>query len=184
MQADSVPSTRGKRSTHGDLGCMPGVDPASANAVLPSSDDALWEEARLLHWFGQETIAFNRGYVGLTGNVLSALWLSYVLDRLPALVRAGRATADDDAYRFSMSGLECEQATGITRAQQSTCRRQLVDAGLLTEDGTRGRTVSYTIRLDHLRKKMTEQAEPLLRAIKQAREAEAIKPRTRHRRTR
>ncbi|SCK55741.1 hypothetical protein VAR608DRAFT_5759 [Variovorax sp. HW608] len=146
---------------------------SGASAELPPSDEALWDEARLLHWFGQETIAFNRGYVDLTGNVLSALWLSYVLDRLPALVRAGRATADADAYRFCMSGLECEHATGITRAQQATCRRQLVDAGLLSEDGTRGRTVSYTIHMGRLRERMTAQAAPLHRALVQARAAES-----------
>lgn len=132
-------------------------------------DEALREEARFLHWFGQETIAFNRGYVEITGNVVSALWLSYVLERMSVELSAERAHLQDERYRFHMTGADCEAATGITRAQQAGCRRQLEDLGLLQVDGVRGKTGSYTVNLSRLREIMTDQSKPLLAALQQAR---------------
>lgn len=132
-------------------------------------DEALREEARFLHWFGQETIAFNRGYVEITGNVVSALWLSYVLERMSVELSAERAHLQDERYRFHMTGADCERHTGITRAQQAGCRRQLEDLGLLQVDGVRGKTGSYTVNLRRLREIMTDQSKPLLAALQQAR---------------
>lgn len=152
---------------------MPRTQTKNAAAALPAadhgSDEAMREEARFLHWFGQETIAFNRGYVELTGNVVSALWLSYVLERMPQEVRAGRAQLAEERYRFSMSAADCEGATGITRAQQTGCRAQLEDLGLVRVDGVRGKVASYTVDLRRLRAIMTEQSRPLLNALQEAR---------------
>ena len=135
----------------------------------PQQDDGLQEEARFLHWFGQETIAFNRGYVEITGNVVTALWLSYVLERMPQQVRAGRASLTDERYSFTMTGSECEEATGITRAQQASSRRHLVELGLLEVAATRGKVVTYVVHLDRLRERMNEHSQPLLAALRQAR---------------
>lgn len=144
---------------------------AVANVDGPAilDEEALREEARFLHWFGQETISFNRGYVEITGNVVSALWLSYVLERMPQEVRAERAHVTDERYRFTMTGVECEEATGITRAQQAGCRRQLEELGLLAVDAARGKVGTYTVDLRRLREIMSAQALPLLSALRQAR---------------
>lgn len=148
----------------------------SAAPVLDLQDEALREEARFLHWFGQETIAFNRGYLQITGNVITALWLSYVLERMPQDVRDGRATLVDDRYQFTMTGTDCEEATGITRAQQVGSRRHLGELGLLEVAATRGKAVTYVVHLDRLRDIMTEQAQPLLTAMRQARQSPAVQP--------
>jgi hypothetical protein len=132
-------------------------------------EESMLEEARFLHWFGQETIAFNRGYVDITGNVVSALWLSFVLERMPEDVRADRAHLVDDRYEFHMTGADCEAATGITRAQQVGCRAQLEALGLLQVDGIRGKAARFTVNLSRLREIMTEQSRPLLVAMQQAR---------------
>lgn len=147
----------------------PNVLDPSAVEVGVDSDEALREEARFLHWFGQETIAFNRGYVEITGNVVSALWLSYVLERMSVELGAERAHLRDERYRFHMTGADCQTATGITRAQQAGCRRQLEDLGLLQVDGIRGKTGSYTVNLRRLREIMTDQSKPLLAALQKAR---------------
>lgn len=147
-----------------------------AGPVADAVDEALSEEARFLHWFGQETIAFNRGYLQITGNVIAALWLSWVLERMPQEVRAGRASLMNDLYRFAMTGADCEEATGITRAQQAGCRRHLVELGLLQVVASRGRAVTYVVHLDRLRDVMTEQAQPLLAAMRQSRQSPAAQP--------
>lgn len=147
-----------------------------AAPAIDLQDEALREEARFLHWFGQETIAFNRGYLQITGNVIAALWLSYVLERMPQQVSDGRATLVDNRYQFTMTGTDCEEATGITRAQQVGSRRHLVELGLLEVAATRGKAVSYVVHLDRLRDIMTEQAQPLLSAMRQARQTPVVQP--------
>lgn len=144
-----------------------------ADPAVDAVEEALREEARFLHWFGQETIAFNRGYLQITGNVIAALWLSWVLERMPQEVHAGRASLANDRYQFTMTGADCEQATGITRAQQSGCRRQLEELGLLEVTASRGKAVTYVVHLARLRDIMTEQARPLLAAMRQARQSPA-----------
>lgn len=144
--------------------------PASnvVNLAAPLSSGTgtgLLKEAQLLQWLGQNTITFNRDFVDLTGNVLSALWLGFVLDRIPAFVREGRASAEGGTYTFVMTSQECEEATGITRAQQATCRRQLAEAGLLTESGRRGKAVVYTLHMDRLSARLAEMAQPLAQAL-------------------
>lgn len=134
-----------------------------------AQDEQLREEARFLHWFGQDTVSFNRGYVDIAGgNVVAALWLSFVLERMPHEVRAQRAVMDGHRYSFTMTGAECEHSTGITRAQQASCRRHLQLQGLLHVDAQRGRTVTYTVQLDQLRMRMAEHAQPLVAALRQS----------------
>lgn len=133
-------------------------------------EEQLCEEARFLDWFGQDTVSFNRGYVDIAGgNVLAALWLSYVLERMPQEVRARRAVMDGNRYTFTMTGADCEQATGISRAQQGSCRKHLQSHGLLDVAAQRGKTVTYTVHLDQIRKSMAAQAQPLLDALRQSR---------------
>lgn len=140
-------------------------------------DENLRQEAVLLQWLGQETLSFNRSYVDVTGNVLSALWLSYVVDRIPTYLREGTGSAAGDAFSFAMTGQECEAATGISRAQQVTVRRQLAEAGLLNESGSRGKAVLYTVHLDRLRTRLQDTAQPLMDALQAQAKAE---PAARH----
>lgn len=152
----------------------------SANVVPihggAKSDTDLLAESRMLALLGSDVISFNRAYVDITGNVLAALWLSYVIDQKAEFVRRGRAHSDGYDFTFSMTGQECEEATGISRAQQATCRRALQDAGLISEVGTRGRTVTYTLHLDQLRKRLDALAAPLLEALQAARDVQQPTP--------
>ncbi|MFP5474171.1 MAG: hypothetical protein ACLGJD_11040 [Gammaproteobacteria bacterium] len=134
------------------------------------SDADVRAQARMLAMLGSDTISFNRAYVEITGNVLAALWLSYVIEQKAEFVRSGRAHTDGYDFTFAMTGQECEAATGISRAQQATCRRALQEAGLISEIGTRGRTVTYTLHLAQLRRRLDEVAAPLLAALQAARD--------------
>ena len=114
---------------------MPSARPSPNHLPQPSGElrrlpNALGQAA-LLEWLGQSPIAFHRVYVDLTGGVLPALWLSSAMDRV-AKANASSFEVNGD-YVFAMSAQECETATGITRAQQATCRKQLVEMGLISE---------------------------------------------------
>ncbi|MDR2852916.1 MAG: hypothetical protein LBV61_07700 [Burkholderiaceae bacterium] len=143
---------------------------SQALSAIPG-DQALFSEALLLTLFGQDTINVNRAMVDITGNVLSAIWLTHVLDQMPVLKREGRGWAHpgNTAFTFDMTGQECEQTTGITRAQQATCRKQLAQAGLISEGGSgRGKTVRYTLHLDRLTARIKEITAPMQAALKQS----------------
>lgn len=129
-------------------------------------DRTLLNQAVMLKWLGQQPVAFHRSYVDITGSVVAALWLSHMMDRLAS----GSAGAIDPSgdYLFEMTGRECEQDTGITRAQQSTCRRQLIGLGLLTVESHQGRVVRYRIHVDRLVQRLIQQAGPLAALLAQS----------------
>lgn len=105
-------------------------------------------QAALLEWLGQSPIAFHRVYVDLTGGVLPALWLSHAMDRVS---RANAASFEPNGdFVFAMSAHECELATGITRAQQTSCRKQLVELGLLSQQAIQRKTTVYRLHLDRI----------------------------------
>lgn len=127
--------------------------------AMPASDRAL-TQAVLLELLGTEPISINRIYVSIAGGVLPALWLSN------AMKRACAASATDGKdFRFAMSARECEEETGITRAQQITCRRRLIELGLLTEESRPHRLSRYRLHLDELRRQTLEQIRPLAASI-------------------
>lgn len=51
------------------------------SAQLSNSDSEFLKSALFLELIGQEPITINRAFVDLTGNVLSALWLTYAMER-------------------------------------------------------------------------------------------------------
>jgi hypothetical protein len=116
------------------------------------------QSAMMLEWLGQAPITIHRAFVDLTGNVLAALWLSYALDRSPKQDESG-------FMLIEMTSAECQKDTGITRAQQQTCRKTLVDLGILTEEGGKGRALHYRINTQRLMDLLVKQVQPLTEAL-------------------
>lgn len=139
--------------------------PTSPEADAPI-DRALLEQAVMLNWLGQQPVSFHRSYVDVTGNVVAALWLSYAMDKMTQ-ASTGILDSNGDLV-FAMTGKECEQDTGITLSQQVTCRRLLIKQGLLTEEGSPGRTVRYRIRVDRLVQRLLLAAKPMAVALSQS----------------
>jgi hypothetical protein len=114
--------------------------------------------AMMLEWLGQAPVTIHRAFIDLTGNVLAALWLSYALERAPGQDQTG-------SVLIEMTSSECQKDTGITRAQQQTCRKALADLGILSEEGAKGRALQYRINTKRLMDLLVEQAQPLTDAL-------------------
>ena len=87
-------------------------------------------QATLLNWRGQAPISFHRIYADVAGVIVPGLYLSHLLNRVS---HAMPSEFDGNDYVFVMPFTECETVTSITRNQQVTCRKSLIDAGLLSE---------------------------------------------------
>lgn len=140
-----------------------------ADCAAPQAiDRELLNQALMLDWLGQRPVSFHRSYVDLTGSVVAAVWLSYAMDRMAGAERG--ALDEHGDFRFEMTAQECEQGTGITRAQQATCRRLLSQRGLLTEYRQRGRIAHYRIHVERLAQCLLHQAAPLAARLAQSRD--------------
>jgi len=135
------------------------------NESLNMSEKKYIQSAMLLDWIGQAPIVINRAFIDLTGNVLAALWLSYAIEKIK-----DHGTADEPlkAAVIAVSASECEKDTGITRAQQQTCRKTLAALGLLTEEGGQGKVPSFRIHLDTMMKMLEAQVKPMADALQRA----------------
>lgn len=122
------------------------------------SKEQYLKSAMLLDWIGQAPITINRAFVDLTGNVVTALWLSHAVDK--ALQVQGESSV---LVEFSSAAVERD--TGITRAQQQTCRKALIAMGLVTEVGGQGRAHKFRIHIDRLMEQLQRQAQPLADAL-------------------
>ncbi|WP_141832007.1 hypothetical protein [Delftia sp. HK171] len=122
------------------------------------TDENYLQSAMLLDLVGQAPITINRAFVDLTGNVLTALWLSYAVEK-------GLDRDNGPSFVLELSASDVEKDTGITRPQQQTCRRTLAAMGLLTEEGGKGRTLKYRVHLDRLMEQLQLQAQPLAAAM-------------------
>jgi hypothetical protein len=134
------------------------LDLRRAPEIVAPASIGYHTQATLLNWLGQPPISFHRVYVNIAGNVVAGLWLSH------ALAKAGKATKyefDGDDFIFSMSARECEEITGITRAQQAACRRNLSESGLLSEEGGQRRTSKYRLHMAEVARRMVRESEPL-----------------------
>lgn len=136
---------------------QPSVKQTFELAVDVTSDDLL--QSMLLDWFGQAPITIHRPFVDITGSVLAALWLSHALNRP---VAAGSTSAE---VVIEMTAAECEAATGITRAQQQTCRRILAEKGIAIEERA-GRSIRYRIYTQRILALLQRQAMPLAEAMR------------------
>lgn len=128
---------------------------------LSNGDSEYLKSALFLDLIGQEPITINRAFVDLTGNVLSALWLTYAMER-------ERRNESEDFFEILMASSCCTKDTGITRAQQQTCRKALVDLGILHEDAGQGRVITYRISKRRLLELLKQQAMPLASALRHA----------------
>ena len=131
------------------------------SAQLSNSDSEFLKSALFLELIGQEPIIINRAFVDLTGNVLSALWLTYAMER-------ERRSESEDFFEILMSSSCCTKDTGITRAQQQTCRKTLVDLGILHEQAGQGRIITYRISKRRLLELLQQQALPFASAMRSA----------------
>ncbi|MBY6345196.1 hypothetical protein E5C31_04375 [Providencia rettgeri] len=123
--------------------------PSSHVGGSQNSKDAPREDflaqAALLNLMGQTPISFHRLYVDITGNVITGLWLSSVLERV---AQAKPEEFQEDDYVFRLSATQCHQVTGITASQQRTCRRDLISLGMLSEQSGPGRVPEYRLHLN------------------------------------
>ncbi|RMX08229.1 hypothetical protein D8I35_03725 [Corticibacter populi] len=136
---------------------QPGLKPSFELATDVTPDDVL--QSMLLDWFGQVPITIHRPFVDITGSVLAALWLSHALNRPVALDSTSAEVV------IEMTAAECELATGITRAQQQTCRRILADKGIAIEERS-GRSIRYRIYTQRILELLQIQARPLAEAMR------------------
>ncbi|WP_404298980.1 hypothetical protein [Alicycliphilus denitrificans] len=116
------------------------------------------KSAMLLDWIGQAPITINRAFVDLTGNVVTALWLSHAVEKALQI-------QSESSVLIELSSAAVEKDTGITRAQQQTCRKTLVSMGLVTEEGGQGRALKFRIHMDRLMEQLKRQAQPLADAL-------------------
>lgn len=137
----------------------PAADAAEARDSSVRRLPSALGQAALLEWLGQPAIAFHRVYVDIAGGVLPALWLSHAMNRV-ATAHALAFEPNGD-FVFTMSASECEDATGITRAQQAGCRKQLIRQGLMLEQAEQRRATVYRLHLDRIARCLLAQAAPL-----------------------
>lgn len=137
-------------------------------------DRAFLNQAMMLDFFGQPPLSIPRSYVDITGSVVAALWLSHALDKQAS------ATDSGGDHVFVMTGKDCERDTGITRAQQVTCRRVLLDRGLLSEESQQGKVGRYRIHMDRLAQCLMRQAAPLAEALRRSASDPSGPPAMRH----
>jgi len=121
---------------------------AEHDGGTPARDGEALSPALLLDLFA-EPIMFRRAYVGVTGSVTAALWLSNVVSRAEELSYAARDAADGatgtdteshiaaagpfDRGWFERSAELIEDDTGLSRFEQVTARRCLREQGILHE---------------------------------------------------
>lgn len=116
------------------------------------------KSAMMLDWIGQAPVTINRAFIDLTGNVVTALWLSHAVEK-------AMQEQCESSVLIEMSSATVEKDTGITRAQQQTCRKALVGMGLITEEGGQGRAPKFRIHMDRLMEQLQRQAQPLADAL-------------------
>lgn len=126
--------------------------------------------AMLLEWVGQAPVTIHRAFIDLTGNVLCALWLTYALEKAKAWEHGA---SKNGMVAIDMTSAECERDTGITRAQQQTCRKVLVQMQILSEVGGQGKAIQYTLDTHRLLDLLMQQAQPLADALRVSRSESA-----------
>jgi hypothetical protein len=131
-------------------------------AITPQPISA--EQALMLDVLGRPPVMFQRAYVGVTGSINAALWLSYAMSRrmqVPAAANNGAVQQGTEAGTasqrwFGLSAEECEEDTGLTRYQQAGARKELRQLGILEE--RRGATVQVCINTRQLGQLLHEQS--------------------------
>ncbi|MCC9162552.1 hypothetical protein LNA76_04355 [Alcaligenes sp. MMA] len=128
-------------------------------------------QAALLNLMGQTPISFHRLYVDITGNVITGLWLSSVLERV---AQAKPEDFQDDDYVFRLSATQCHQVTGITASQQRTCRRDLIALGMLSEQSGPGRVPEYRLHLNVVADAILQASASLANSLKEVHQQQGL----------
>jgi len=106
-------------------------------------------------------------YVDITGNVLTALWLSYAVQKLTQAEMAGQQPVDEHGeFVFSASEHEYEQETALTKAQQALARNTLKRQGLLMDTRrSRQQVMVYRLNVAVLIDRLLASAQRTARAL-------------------
>lgn len=131
---------------------------AATKVAVPQTQLIDAEQALMLDVLGQPPVMFHRAYVGVTGSINAALWLSYAMGRRAQML----AARQNDVHAalgpiwFSFSREECEEGTGLTRHQQDTARRELRQLEIVLEQ--RRLTTEIAINTRKLGQLLTDQS--------------------------
>ena len=101
------------------------------------------------------TIAYQRSFATITGDVVSALLLSQIY------YWADRGEKDADGW-MDKSASELYDETAITEKQQRTARRKLVELGLLEEKHGSGNRLHFRLDVDHLKQMLHDKCDVLV----------------------
>lgn len=140
---------------------------SQTSGLQSPSDVPLLGQAMLLDVMGQAPVTFHRVYVDITGNVLTALWLSYAVQKLTQAEMAGQQPVDEHGeFVFSASEHEYEQETALTKAQQALARNALKRQGLLTDTRrSRQQVMVYRLNVAVLIDRLLASAQRTARAL-------------------
>jgi len=175
LEPNDSPSAIGTPSPLGPGGHIREIGPLGAVAETVASneadpfklDSAMVTSAVLLDWLGQQPITFHRVFVDITGNVISAIWLTYALSSLTSDVRS--AMDDQGLYQFNFSTEGCSSQTGLTALEQKKCILNLQQLGLVIKTSARAQRgqVRISINLQGLANQMLEHSKSLALAMHQ-----------------
>jgi hypothetical protein len=147
----------------------------AGDSFMPTPAAPFINQALLLNFLGQQPIVFQRIYVDVAGSVIAALWLSNAINKMTEMAAV---TDSEGRFKFSLSAAQCEEETGISRHQQVTCRRLLINQGLLSEEGFRTHITVFHLHLDVLAEKMMANSMGLAKILQEsANGLSAITPR-------
>lgn len=109
--------------------------------VLPSQGI---DPALILEIYGQTPVVFHRLYVDVTGDTLSALWLSYAVYYMNEF-----ASSLEDGW-LARSMEMWQEDTGMSRREQEGARRRLRDLGLIAERRRPNAPMQFRVDFDRL----------------------------------
>jgi hypothetical protein len=158
-----------------EVDCLPSIGPITvqeppykgAESDVGQLNTSDLTKAVLLDWLGQQPIMFHRVFVDITGNVISAIWLTYAVSSLTSDIR--NAVDKNGLYQFNFNTSHCTAQTGLTSAEQKKCLLNLQQIGLLTKPSARAlrAQVQVGINLQYLADRMLEHSQPLYVAMQQ-----------------
>lgn len=152
---------------------------SQTSGLQSAADVPLLGQAMLLDVMGQAPVVFHRVYVDITGNVLTALWLSHAMQKLTQAEIAGQQPVDEHGeFVFAASEHEFEQETALTKAQQSLARNALQRLGLLINvQRSRQQVMVYRLNIAVLIDRLLASAQRTARALEmqeQERQAQEV----------
>lgn len=103
---------------------------SNVSNVPPEDHEVLWS-AVMLDWLGQEPVAFHRSFVEIAGNVVAALWLSYILHPAHRIAPPAGVPQDPERAIVVLDVPRCTRDTGLTREDQHAAWKAAEDLGLL-----------------------------------------------------